>query len=352
VTQESGFDYGISGEGELALTELLAARSDEERRSVPGVIDARQHSRSFSQHALVEDLDALPFDGRDLLLDVDKYDRLQLGDILTARGCPFPCTYCASCKTWTRKVRYRSSQNVLAEIEYLVGRFGLTYFGFCDDTFTVNAHRAHEICDLLRRFRPGVHWKCTTRADCLNPDLVASMRASGCRDISIGVESGSPRILERIRKGETREDISNGCRMLRKKGIAFVAFVMIGFPTETEEEAWETLRFAESLGADSLCGSVVTPYPGTELHQWALEAGKISGHEDWSEFYHQSDRMGLWDLPAERAHEAIGAWFRRIESYNHRAGRLASRFLKAVRSNPIGALRRAGSLVSRGLFGS
>jgi radical SAM superfamily enzyme YgiQ (UPF0313 family) len=351
LTPECAFDYGILGEGELALKEFLQAKTTEERRKVPGVIDAQQHSPLVSRHSLIEDLDALPFDGREMLFDVDRYDKLQLGDILTARGCPFPCTYCASRETWTRRVRYRSSQNVMAEVEYLVSRFGLTYIEFSDDTFTVNAQRANEICDLLRRVRPQLRWKCTTRADCLDPDLVANMHASGCRDVSIGVESGSPRILEHIQKGETKEEIANGCRMLRDAGIAFVAFVMIGFPTETEEEAWETLHFAESLGADSLCGSIVTPYPGTELYRWSLEVGKISRHEDWSKFYHQSDCMGLWDLSPQRAQEVIAAWFQEIESYNHRTGRLASRFLKLVRNDPVGAVRRAGSLIGRRLFG-
>jgi len=351
VGAASEFDYGIRGEGELATMQLLAAVSEEDRVRIPGLIRARDESatRLDGLCPLIENLDELPFNGREALLDIDKYEKLGLGVIMTARGCPFQCEYCASLRTWTRKVRYRSPENVLAEIDYLVRRYGVTYFEFCDDTFTVNKKRAHRICDMIRSRGQSLRWKCTTRADCLDEVLADKMRASGCLEVSVGVESGSPRILERIRKGETTEDIARGCQILRESGIPFVAFVMIGFPTESEDEAWRTFEFAKSLGADSLCGSVVTPYPGTELYSWAKEAGKLPDEPEWRDFYHQSDAMGLWDVPPERARTVINTWFRAIERYNHRTSRLARRFIGKFRSDPIGTMRRSGSVLWRRL---
>ena len=296
---------------------------------------------------MIEDLDDLPWDGRESLMDLDKYDLAGLGAIMSARGCPFPCTYCASKRIWTRKARFRSPEHVVGEIRYAMEKYGVKQVQFCDDTFTVNKKRVTRICELLDELGGKVRWSCTTRADCMDASLAVRLHRSGCTDASIGVESGSPRILDRIRKSETREDIAKGCRYLQEAGIQFIAFIMIGFPTETEGEAWETLRFAESLGADSLCGSVVTPYPGTELYDWAAEEGRLPENENWSTFYHQSTGMGLWDIQPERGTEIIARWFEAVEKYNHRKTRLARRFMTKVRSDPWGTLHRASSLVWR-----
>ena len=345
VRPESGFDYGIAGEGEMALLRLVAASRDCERRGIGGVIRAGGNGDDWASPCeYVQKLDDLPFDGREALMDLDRYDKSGLGAVMTGRGCPFQCQYCASHKIWTRRARFRSPENVAAELQLVKDKYGVTYFEFHDDTFTVNKDRAHRICDLIRGIG-DLRWKCTTRADCVDRELAENMRASGCQEVSVGVESGSERILASIQKGETKDDIRNGCEVLRAARIPFVAFIMIGFPTETEAEGWETASFAEALGADSLCGSVVTPYPGTKLYDWAQEAGRLPKKEDWSEYYHQSDGMGLWDLPPDHARSVIRAWFERVEKYNHRPSRLIKRFWSKFRSDPLGALHRSFSLI-------
>lgn len=347
VADNGSFDYAVVGEGERALVSLLEADTDEERSRVPGVIDARLAGTSeVTSSQSIGNLDDLPYDGRKALMDLSHYDKLGLGAVITARGCPFQCEYCASFKIWSRRVRFRSAENVLAEIDHLADEYGVTYFKFCDDTFTVNKNRAHRICEMLRK-RKKLRWKCTTRADCLDDDLVEAMRSSGCAAVSIGVESGSPRILELMHKGESREAIASGCRILREHRIPFTAFIMVGFPTETEQEAWETLAFAKSLGADSLAGSILTPYPGTGFYRWAKEHGRLPAQNDWLGYYHQNDTMGLWDLPTERSRDVTAEWFRAIERYNERSGRLVKRFLTTLRNDPVGTVRKSGSLARR-----
>lgn len=344
----SGFDYGVVGEGEIAFGQLIGSKV-EDRAAIAGLVSA---SSSLPGKCLpasyVQDLDGLPFDGRELIWDIGQYDKMGLGAVSTARGCPYPCEYCASHKIWTRKVRYRSAANVMQEIDYLKERFGLKYFEFCDDTFTVNTRRAIEICEALCQ-RDGVRWKCTTRADCLNVELVKRMKKAGCVEVSIGVESGSVRILELIKKKETREEIAAGCKLLKQHGIPIAAFVMIGFPTETEAEAWETIRFATTLGVDSLVGSIVTPYPGTPFYDWALQHGRMPAENDWSGFYHQNQQMGLWDVPPAQARQIICKWFEAIERYNQRGSRLIGRFVSKFRSDPLGAVRKATSFLARKL---
>jgi radical SAM superfamily enzyme YgiQ (UPF0313 family) len=234
----------------------------------------------------------------------------------------------------------------VAEIDYLTGAYGVRYVKIQDDTFTVDSHRAALICDMMRK-RKGIKWSCTTRADCVDLELAKIMAASGCCHVSVGVESGVDRILHLMGKGETVESIRQGCACLKKAAIPFVAFVMIGFPSETEMEAQETLEFAVSLGADSLCGSVVTPYPGTSLYKWAVENGRVQATDygDWRAYYHQSSAMGLWDVPSQQAKKAIEVWFKAIEDYNERPIRLIRRFIEKCRSDPAGTVHRAFSVL-------
>jgi hypothetical protein len=96
-----------------------------------------------------------------------------------------------------------------------------------------------------------------------------------------------------------------------------------------------------------LCGSIVTPYPGTALYDWARESGRLPEEQEWREFYHQNEGMGLWDLSAETAGAVIRAWFQGIEAYNHRASRLIRRFASKFRSDPFGTIRRSSSLLRR-----
>jgi len=236
----------------------------------------------------------------------------------------------------------------MAEVDYLTRTYGIHYVKIHDDTFTIDKHRAALICEMLGK-RKNLRWSCTTRADCIDLELAKIMAANGCSGVYIGVESGVERILDLIAKGETLDSMRQGCHCLNKAKIPFVAYVMIGFPSETEVEAQKTLEFAVSLGADSLCGSVVTPYPGNALYEWAEENGKIkvTDYGDWREYYHQSGERALWDIPPDKAGTTIEAWFKAIEDYNERPSRLIRRFARHFRSDPAGTSHRAFSLLRR-----
>ncbi len=344
------FDYGICGEGESPFVRLLETSSPTERGRIAGVISAQDEHADPGEggdvaREFIDDIDTLSFAGWEALMDIERYDRLDLGAVMTSRGCPFRCRYCASHRTWKRKVRYRSPENVMAEVDYLTEKYGIRYIKFHDDTFTVNRPRIRAICAMLSQ-RKNLRWSCTTRADCIDLELAKLMAASGCSSVSIGVESGSDRILELMEKGETSDTIRKACQCLNKAKIPFVAYIMVGYPTETVEESQKTLSFAVSLGADSLCGSVVTPYPGTALFEWAQENGRIQATDygDWRDYYHQSSTRGLWDVPREKAPVIIDAWFKTIQDYNERPGRLVRSFMRKLRSDPVGTMHRAYSV--------
>jgi anaerobic magnesium-protoporphyrin IX monomethyl ester cyclase len=130
-------------------------------------------------------------------------------------------------------------------------------------------------------------WTAAGRADEVNEPLLKAMKDAGCKMISFGIESGSPRLLELMKKGEKKEHIVKAVDMARKAGLKTRGTLILGFPTETRDESLETIQFAKDLGLDFAKFSLATPYPGTALYNIALERGLITGR-DWSRFNSQA----------------------------------------------------------------
>ena len=300
VLKHEVFDYAVLHEGEISMVNLVnalaAGRAPTDVKGIAYRDGSGKVVRSPGQEA-IKDLDAeLPFPDREAVLDKNLYVPESYGLCFTSRGCPFECIYCDSPKFWGRKVRYRSPDNVIAEMVEVHGKFHTAYFKFYDDTWTLNQKRGIELCEaMIKAGLPakGVTWQCTTRADCLGDDLAKAMKAAGCAMVNIGLETASDRMLKVIKKGETREEIEAGVKLLQKHGVPVNLYVMMGLPTETEAEVEETMKFARDLKPNSLIPSIATPYPGTELYEVAKKDGFIQSDLDWAEFFHQSPKMGL-----------------------------------------------------------
>ena len=195
------FDYAIRGEGELTFLELADNPEEEKIKGLSFKKDNQiihNESRPF-----IEDLNTLPYPCRDSFLNDTRY--LDFGHLITGRGCPFACAYCASQQLWGRTVRFRSVSNVISELEYLKTNYNPSVIHFVDDTFTLNKDRAKEICQQIINKRLGIKWVCDTRVDCLDEELVALIKSAGCIRVKIGAESGSNRILKAMQKGITTE---------------------------------------------------------------------------------------------------------------------------------------------------
>jgi radical SAM superfamily enzyme YgiQ (UPF0313 family) len=318
TARDQYFDFVIKGEGEKTLLELVNA-IDTQRpfKDIRG-LTFLQDSKIVNNHQqpLIDDLDQIPFIERDAIVDRDKYTPHGLGLIFTARGCPYECTYCASKQTWGRKVRFRSANNVFEEIKEVYNRYNCRYFKFRDDTFTLNKKRAHEICDLIIQEGLDISWHCDTRTDCIDESLVKKMKQAGCDDVSVGIESGSDRILKLIKKGETREQMEEAVTVLKKYGIKVKLFIMIGFPTETEKEMTDTVKFAKELQPNHIIISILTPYPGTELYYGStIEHSVREGILHWDAFFHQSPMMGMGENN-KRSRRVIKRCLKEVERYN------------------------------------
>ncbi|MDD2806805.1 MAG: radical SAM protein, partial [Elusimicrobiales bacterium] len=270
-----GLDAVILGEGEIPLA-ALAAEFDSAGKvdfnKIPGAafLEAWKYKET-PRPELIADLDTLPSPARDLA-DMRLYypNRWFFGGkksttLLSSRGCPGQCTFCANI-CMGRKFRPNSPGYVVEEMAGLVKKYGLRHFKIYDDCFTANAGRAAAICDLLIERRLNITWEIMGRVNTLLDEaLMVKMKRAGCRHIILGIETGSQRILNLMKKGTTLAMAEECCAKLRKHGIAYSNSFIIGNDGDTEETIMETIAFAKKLKSGVAAFVVMMPFPGTPL---------------------------------------------------------------------------------------
>jgi anaerobic magnesium-protoporphyrin IX monomethyl ester cyclase len=209
--------------------------------------------------------------------------RTPVAPILSSRGCPFKCSFCAAPVTTGQKMRYRSPENVLREIDMLVFDYGVKEIVFQDDEMYANKERARKIIQGIKERSYDLVWKNTNLASWrMDYDLIKLMKESGCYQITISPESGNPRVLREIihkpAKMDNAREVVMWCKEL---GIETLADFVIGFPGETWDEIRDTASFAEELDADAVKFAVATPFPGTELYEVAVAKGLFPANYDF-----------------------------------------------------------------------
>lgn len=283
------FDYLVRGEGEFTFLELVGGKDVSE---IAGLSYKKKGEIiNNPPRPFIKDLDSLPFPSRDLFLN--NTSNIDYENIITGRGCPYSCIYCASNKIWDRKVRFRSPYNVIMELIYLKEKFNSPILYVVDDTFTLRKDRAKEICRGIIKRNLDLKWKCDTRVDCIDYELVSLMKQAGCIRIKIGVETGSEKIMKKIKKGLTKDKIRKGVEVIKKVGLPLTAYLMAGFPGETNDDIRQTIQFGKEIDADYYSLSIVAPYLGTEIYDEFLSSGNKIDKEHWEYFYHQSKYMIL-----------------------------------------------------------
>ncbi|MBD3311044.1 MAG: radical SAM protein [Candidatus Magasanikbacteria bacterium] len=186
-------DYIISGEGELALLKLV--RELENKESPRKVISGH----------LISELDILPIPALKCLQNEKSYRPIDMGLMVTARGCPHSCSFCSLSSIWGKKVRFHSITRTITEIKMRMERYGTKYFSFRNGTFTQNRNRTIDFCHRLIEERLDIKWECLTRVDTVDSELLDLMQKAGCSTIRIGVESGSNDSLKYMNKGINKE---------------------------------------------------------------------------------------------------------------------------------------------------
>jgi len=284
---EDEFDFAIRREGEFPFLELVEGRAFEDIDGLSWKKEGKViHNK---ERPYINNLDILPFPQRDSFMNSTDY--LDVGYVITGRGCPFACTYCASPQIWQRKVRYRSIPNIMEELRHLKVRFNPPLIHFVDDTFNLDNRFTKEICRRIIDEGLKLNWICEARADYLDKELVSLMVEAGCVRIKLGIESGSDRILKMINKGFTTQMVRRGVGIIKECQLPLTVYLMVGIPGETNEDLRRTIELAKELDADYYSLSVLAPYYGTQIWKELEESGKRMNNEHWEYFYHQSREL-------------------------------------------------------------
>lgn len=242
----SHFDKVIIGEGEISILKAL--------NDGPTIIHTPP----------IENIDEIPFPARHLV-PIEEYHRKVAGKksvgLITARGCPHSCAFCS--KVWGDHVRFRSPENIIAEVEACIDIYGIDAFSIRDDTFTLNRKRLFKILTGFKKL--NVVWRCLTRVDQVNEKILKRMSNSGCKQIVYGIENGSQGILDNLNKGTTVEQNAEAIRLTKKAGIETKTAVIVGSPGETWDTVQSTIDFIEKNPPDEVIVCVFTPYPGSPV---------------------------------------------------------------------------------------
>jgi anaerobic magnesium-protoporphyrin IX monomethyl ester cyclase len=291
-------DIVVRGEGEMTMLDLSHAL--ERKRAASAIthvagISFRQDGRIVSNppRSPITNLDGLPFPAFHLVpfekyhfeIDVPGHGPLPAVNVMTSRGCPFNCNFCATPINWGRAVRLRTSHNVIAEIESHVEGLGSRVIFFYDDTFNVSLRRVEDICDRLLERRLNVFWRCEIRLDLMTKPLLAKMRQAGLFQVSFGIEAGSERVRNTVIDKKIKiEDLHNVIAWCKELDIVPNVFFIFSHPTETWEEAQETIGLIERYKNEvEATVAILHIYPGTPLETTAKEIGRLPADFSWSE---------------------------------------------------------------------
>ncbi len=299
-------DVVVRGEGEVTTLELCRAVAEAggDRRAlwarlaaIDGISykDAGGKVVATRPRAPIADLDSLPFpafhlvpfDKYNFTIDVPGHGPLQAVNIMASRGCPFDCNFCATPINWGRHVRMRSPENVVDEIEKHARERGVRVVFFYDDTFNANPKRVERICDLILERKLDIFWRAEVRLDLITRPLLEKMKRAGLFHVSFGIEAGSERVRrEVIHKLVAIEDFHNLVRWCLELGVIPNVFFIFSHPTETWEEARETVGIIEKYRKEVEASvAVLHIYPGTPLETTAKELGLLPEDFSWTKKY-------------------------------------------------------------------
>ena len=263
-------DFIVVGEGEISVQKIINGEISD--RIVYG--------------ERVEDLDSLPLPAWDEFIwrpydwRIPWASTYPVYTFNTSRGCPFDCTFCSVKAIWGKSYRFMSAERVVRDIEYMIHYYGARGIYFREDHFTLNKGRTLEFCDLLISKNIMIDWFCETRVDQLcDYNYQKLMADAGCKVFYIGVESGSPKMLEFFRKGETREQFIEAMQIARQVGIKTYASFVVGFPTETEEDIKLTEEIIDTARPDYVSKNIYLGIPGSELYDY-LRINELYEYED------------------------------------------------------------------------
>ncbi|MCE5215093.1 MAG: B12-binding domain-containing radical SAM protein [Methanobacterium sp.] len=286
----SSLDAVVIGEGEETMIDLVSKYIDENNgklAEIKGIAykDGKNGNIKINpSRPLIKDLDSIPFPARHLVpFESYKTTQEKSSDMITSRGCVFNCDYCSSSLIMGKKFRTRSPENVVDEIEHLIDRYKLENIAFMDDTFMLNKIRANDIADEIKDRRLDISFVASSRVDMVDKNLLMKLKKAGLKTLYYGVESGSQRVLDLMKKGITLKQAEEAVKSAKEVGLEVLTSFILGFPGETLEEINKTINFSIKLNADYSQYSILTPFPGTPIY-YELKRKKLIETENWNKY--------------------------------------------------------------------
>lgn len=254
-------DHVVIGEGEFAIRDIVA-----------GTVRER-----LVRYPAIENLDELPMPAWDYFADMpyewggNWFSDSPVFTMNTSRGCPFSCTFCSVHAIWGKRYTAMGAERIVADIEHLITTYGARGIYFREDNFTLDKKRLTRFCELMLERRIEIPWVCETRVDSLDESTVELMARAGAKGFYIGVESGSQRILDFMKKGISVEQIKKAFQLARRHGILTAASIIVGLPTETEQDLKETSVLLEEISPDVTWFNVFVGMPDSPMYRHAID---------------------------------------------------------------------------------
>ncbi len=289
------FDFVVVGEGEQTFSDLISyVKGELDIKLINGLIykDLEGNVIANPSRQLITDINTIPMPSYNLFR-MSAYPQHRM---VSSRGCPFNCVFCNSKAIWTNRWRKRSPEKLIEEIEYLIKNFGSKTFVLNDDSFNIDAKRVGDFCDALIAKNISILWSASARADLISKEMALKLKASGCYDVSIGIESANNIVLEKINKNTTREKILSGIRNLREADIDVLGQFMIGNPGDTLETIKESIDFARNSDLTGVEFYTALPYKGSSLWDFVQKHGKMVTKADAYDYHNVSPRI-IFDTP-------------------------------------------------------
>ncbi|MCL4472661.1 MAG: radical SAM protein [Actinobacteria bacterium] len=294
----TGIDYVLVGEPDLAFGSLLKRRTGGGEAVGEGVAVLNENGFTGADYQRNPSLDELPYADQSAI-DHSRYGEPFFGHpyttFLSSRGCPFPCAYCV--RTYGRKFVMASAEHVVGEVKAAVEQFGIKYFRFMDDTFTASRRRVLEICEGLKGLGTPIQWSCLVRPNTIDGEVAEALKSAGCTRVYVGIESGSQKVVDYLKRGYKLEQVMDNLREVRDSGLEMVGWFIVGSPVETREDFEMSIKLARELKLEFIAVSTLVPYPNTELYEreeqnidfsllpYVCQFKEQSGTEREAEFY-------------------------------------------------------------------
>lgn len=281
----SDMSVGCVGEGENTILELFSVFLDkgrflnEDLADIDGIVYRKNNNLIINPpRKQIENMDEIVFPARDLL-KINRHSYM-----FTSRGCPYNCVFCASSRFWNN-VRFFSAEYIVREIEELINQYRVKLISFFDDLFIVDKQRLKEMVILIKKkkIHKKVKFTCSARANLITDEITRLLKEMGVLSVGLGLESGSDKTLEYLKGGNVSvKDNRNAIAILKKYNIAANASFVIGSPKETKKDTLDTYNFIKNNPLSLFDIYVLTPYPGTEVWEYAKQKNLVSDDMDWS----------------------------------------------------------------------